>query len=243
MSSSPLLFFKLKYVSWLRRFGGMFLRKRSNSWVNFAKIIYSIFFLPINILGDILFLYKRLRPINNSKENVKKILIVKVDQLGDVLFSSSLIPALNKEYPDAVIDYLVNEKSAPLLQNIHGIRKIHSYGYFILGALLGRLQGSLLSQFIKSLRYMQKTLRDIRVENYDLILNARAHAHSITWFLYFCNGKHLRCFDISTTSFFADSWASYDLDLPEHLNFFKLFNLNAKHKFHFPYEVKPTTEQ
>ena len=58
----------------------------------------------------------------------KNLLIIKLDAMGDVLRTTSLLPLINKAWPDMRITWITREESIALLQNNPYITEIIPYG-------------------------------------------------------------------------------------------------------------------
>ena len=54
-----------------------------------------------------------------EKENLngKKILIIRLSALGDTIHTLPLISAINKQYPDVQIDWIVEDKASKFIIN------------------------------------------------------------------------------------------------------------------------------
>lgn len=194
--------------------------------IKIFKAIWFILLWPRELLGDLINLATPLndKKINSIHEPPKKILIIKTDQLGDVLFSTFLPPALKKQWPGALIDYLIQEKSAPILKDNPLINKTFFWSNYLLDNIPGRAKRGLLSKIkkIKSAKEAnRKILKQLSQEKYDLIINARAFWPSSNRFLKKL-GARLVSFDISQFSFLADDLALYELKESEEKNYYRL---------------------
>ncbi len=212
-----------KYGNLIKKFVGNIIRKRSGWNKKATKIIkffYLLILFPIEILGDILFFWKRFKKIKIS--NPKKILIVKIDQFGDVLFSTFILPLIKERYPGAKIDYLINPKMEFILKKNPNVNKIYFWDDPFLYFLLGRegKRGGL-SEVLKS---DLKALKTLKNEHYDAVINTRAYSPSSNIFWRLIKPKNLIAFEMSEQSFLADYWARYDLweeDWKNYLNLLK----------------------
>ena len=203
--------FRAKYTSLVRRMIGAAVRKRrEKQWINAVKTLFFLITLPIEFIGDALFVLRRLAPLSPPAA-ARKILIAKPDQMGDVLFTTFLLPQIAAAYPDAEIHYLVTERTRPILENNPRIAKLHLMDYFSIGIVLGRGKHSFAETVRSNVRLGWQTLRALRNEQYDIIINARAYPPSNNWFLRLARPRHLISFDISLLSFLANTWARYDL--------------------------------
>jgi heptosyltransferase-1 len=111
-----------------------------------------------------------------------KILIVKMSAIGDVIHTLPALTALRRHYPDAQIDWLVEDTAADLLEGhraLSGVlvwrrkrfRELFTAGKFLSAALL----------FLGSLRALRRT-------RYDLIIDFQALLKSSLW-VFFSQGR------------------------------------------------------
>lgn len=91
---------------------------------------------------------------------VKKILVVKLRHHGDVLLTSPLFSYLKSHLPDSVIDALIYQETAPMLEGHPAIQTLHLYDK----------KWKKLS-FFKRWKEEIGLLRKIRKEAYDLVIN------------------------------------------------------------------------
>ncbi len=209
-----------KHLKLLRRFLGNIARPRSGlkkNSIKIAKFIYLLVEWPFELLGDVLFFWKRLG--KGGIRDPRKILIVKVDQLGDVLFSTLLLPAIKLKYPGARIDYLVNPKATQILEGNPHVANVYPWENVFLRLLPGR--GNKMSGILRLMGENRQTMRKLRAQNYDVVINARAFAPSSNIPLR-SMGRDLIAFDISEQSFAANYWAEYDFDNEEWENYLNL---------------------
>jgi heptosyltransferase-3 len=148
----------------------------------------------------------------------EKILIVKTDQLGDVLFSTLLVETIKRQFPNAQISYLVRPQAAQVLLNNPHIHRIFHWHNLILEFLPGRGNRNNLPGKLKE---NTATLRLLKNERFDIVINARAYPPSSNLFLKGL-GKRLVTFDIAEQSFLADDWANYDFAAEEWSNYANL---------------------
>ena len=95
------MFVMLKYSKLSNRFAGNIFRKRigwGKQLTKLLKFFYLLVLLTVEIIGDLLFLWKRFSCKKNI--NPEKILIARIDQFGDVLFSTFLVSLIKKKYPN-----------------------------------------------------------------------------------------------------------------------------------------------
>jgi len=101
-----------------------------------------------------------------------KILIVKLTSLGDVLHALPVVWDIHAHYPDATIDWVVEEAYVDLLapltkqKNIRGINRI-------IPSALRRFKKTFFQgkQFLKNWSEVKQFLKALRQERYDLILD------------------------------------------------------------------------
>ena len=192
--------------------------------IKLFKFVYSIILLPIEILGDIIFSYKRF--FISKIDNPSKILIVKIDQMGDVLFSTMLLPLIKEKYPQSQIDYIINKKTEQILIANPHINNIYYWQSFILNNIPGRGRFSLIA-----FKENFKILKKLKQKKYDIIINARAYIPSSNIYWYLLCSKKIISFDISQQSFLADNIVEYNLYQEEwknYLNLLKPLNIDNK---------------
>jgi len=105
--------------------------------------------------------------MNSAKgENPRSILIVKLSAIGDVVQTFPMVKALKNRYPEARIDWLVEEDASDLLfghpalnRVIVSRRKSWLKSLFVLGKFRG------------TLREIRKFIQDLRSEHYDWVID------------------------------------------------------------------------
>lgn len=113
----------------------------------------------------------------------KKFLIIQTAFIGDVVLATSLVENLHKEYPDAIIDFLVRKGNEGLLE-----------GHPLLRTVL------IWQKKEKKLHNLWKLLGAIRKEKYDAVINVQRYA--ATGFLTaFSRAKEKIGFDKNPLSF------------------------------------------
>jgi len=216
-------YFGKKYKKIIIKLIGNIVRPRfgwKKKLIKFVKFFYLLIEIPFEILGDILFVFKRFKKV--TIENPKKILIIKTDQFGDVLFSTFLLPIIKKNYPEIQIDYLINPKTEIILKNNPNIRKILFWSDPFLYFLIGRNEKR--SSFLKLIQQCIECIKNIRSERYDIIINTRAYPPSNNIFLKLMGPKNIIAFDISEQSYLADVLANYDLKEEDWKNYLNLIS-------------------
>lgn len=94
----------------------------------------------------------------------QKILIINTFGIGDVLFSTPLITNIKLAYPNAVVHYLTNPRSADVLKFNPKIGKVLIYERDAFQAVYRR-------SFIEFLKKGREFLRQIKDERYDAVLD------------------------------------------------------------------------
>ncbi|MFZ4529494.1 MAG: lipopolysaccharide heptosyltransferase I, partial [Undibacterium curvum] len=93
-----------------------------------------------------------------------KILIIRVSSLGDVLHNMPVVSDLLQHFPDASIDWVVEEAYINLVRLHPGVRRIIPFA-------LRRWRKKLLST--QNRAEIRQFLRALREEQYDLILDTQ----------------------------------------------------------------------
>jgi lipopolysaccharide heptosyltransferase I len=98
------------------------------------------------------------------ENNVEKILIVRLSAIGDVIHSLPTAYALRQKYPNAQIDWLVEEQSYPLI-------KINPYLDNVIILPRKRWKKLMKKDFIKGVKSFFSFFKNLRAENYDVALD------------------------------------------------------------------------
>ena len=93
-----------------------------------------------------------------------KILLVRVSSLGDVLHNMPVVADLLQHFPDAQIDWVVEEAYVHLVKLNAGVRKIIPFA-------LRRWRKSVFSRATR--QEMQRFYADLRAEQYDVVLDTQ----------------------------------------------------------------------
>ncbi len=96
--------------------------------------------------------------------SVQKILIVRVSSLGDVVHNMPVIADIRRRYPDAQIDWLVEESFADLVELVSGVRRAIPFS-------LRRWRKRLLS--LDNWREIRAFRRALAAEQYDLVIDCQ----------------------------------------------------------------------
>ncbi len=100
-------------------------------------------------------------PLSHS---VQKILIVRVSSLGDVVHNMPAIADIRRRYPDAQIDWLVEESFASLVELVSGVRRAIPFS-------LRRWRKGFAST--GNWREIAKFRRELAAEKYDLVIDCQ----------------------------------------------------------------------
>lgn len=105
------------------------------------------------------------------------ILIVKLSALGDVTHTLPALTALRRAYPDACIDWLVEEVAAPIVAGHGALDRLLVWSR-------RRFTGALKSgRWLEAWRILFGFVRELRSKRYDLVLDFQALMKSGVWVL------------------------------------------------------------
>ncbi len=104
-----------------------------------------------------------------------KILIVKMSALGDVVMTLPALRALKLRYPEAAIDWLVEEASSGLLMGLPDINKVLVSPRRALSGLVKS------GKFIQAARLFLGFLRELRSVEYDAAIDLQGLFKSALW--------------------------------------------------------------
>ncbi|MDR0680620.1 MAG: glycosyltransferase family 9 protein [Dysgonamonadaceae bacterium] len=100
---------------------------------------------------------------------ISKVIVIRFRRIGDSVLSSSLCSSLRKTFPEATIDYVLNEEIAPLFEHHPDIDRLITFK----------------KEEMKDWRtYLKKVRRIMHSGNYDLIVDTRATIKTL-WFSFF----------------------------------------------------------
>jgi ADP-heptose:LPS heptosyltransferase len=85
-----------------------------------TSILFQPFLLLIDIIGYIFFFWLKLKRFREPK----RILLIRLEHIGDVLLTTPAFRALRKRFPNAQIDVLVREFTAPVLKGNKNISNV-----------------------------------------------------------------------------------------------------------------------
>jgi 3-deoxy-D-manno-octulosonic-acid transferase/heptosyltransferase-1 len=104
-----------------------------------------------------------------------KILIVKLSAIGDVLHTLPALTALRRHYPDAQIDWLVEDSAADLVQGHTALNKVLVWRRREFAKLLR------VGKLFAAVRLFLSLLLSLRDTRYDLIIDFQALLKSSLW--------------------------------------------------------------
>ncbi|MCX5686632.1 MAG: lipopolysaccharide heptosyltransferase II [Candidatus Omnitrophica bacterium] len=93
-----------------------------------------------------------------------KILIINPFGIGDVLFSTPLLKAIKKKYPEAVIAYMCNKRTAGILKNDPNISALYIFEKDEYRKIWEESR-------IKCLREAYSLMKSIRIQRYDVLVD------------------------------------------------------------------------
>jgi heptosyltransferase I len=132
-----------------------------------------------------------------AKDSVKKILVIKFIAMGDMLVISPLVNSLKSHYPEAQVDILAASK----MKSVVDVMDLYDH----------RLYLSFSLSFLASI---WSTVRRIRKERYDIILDLEFYYRLPTIMAVLAKPRYLIGFDLqSTRSKLMDRKINYDKDL------------------------------
>lgn len=97
-----------------------------------------------------------------------KILIVKVSALGDVIHALPVLSYIKQQYPEAQIDWLVEDKFASILVQhplIHQVLKVNTHEWRNMG-------------FVPMLRHVWAYIKNFRDQRYDYVFDLQGNSKS-----------------------------------------------------------------
>ena len=154
---------------------------------------YRPFLFLIDLIGNVIFFYKKIFKKGFKKEDVKKILIIRVDEIGDVVLTTPLISTLKKEFPKAKLCVIVKKSSAELLKYNPHVDEIY-------------ITKSWFKEKISFREFMQ-LIKKLRKENFDLVFDPHADPRNII--LAYFVGKYKVGYNIRGFGFLLDFVVQY----------------------------------
>lgn len=113
--------------------------------------------------------------VNPARFAVRSVLLVKTSSLGDVVHNLPVVTDLRRQFPQAAVDWVVEEAFADIPRLHSGVRRVVPVG-------LRRWRGNLWSR--TTWGEMGRFRRALQAEAYDLVLDTQGLVKSglITWF-------------------------------------------------------------
>ena len=106
----------------------------------------------------------------------KNILVIRFRQMGDAILTTPMLDTLRRNYPDAEIDFVLNERIAPLFEGHPSISHIITFTE---------------EERHKPLTYIKKVWRTVHNHHYDVIIDMRSTVNTMLFAL-FSPGTPLR---------------------------------------------------
>jgi len=100
-----------------------------------------------------------------------KFIFINLGHLGDTLILSYIFPLIKKRYPDAIIDVLTTSSCVPILRNNPFVRAIRIYDHI----RNNRDAISIWKKMYNHYSTLEKVLKEIRAEHYDISIEGRVH--------------------------------------------------------------------
>jgi lipopolysaccharide heptosyltransferase II len=127
-------------------------------------VIQPLLFI-IDAIGCLLFSWLRLRRLKGPK----RILLIRLEHVGDVLLATPAFKALRKRYPDARIDVLAREFTAPILKGNRNVDRVITWNAPWLSKLGKKAAWSSVPRMVRALRK----------EHYDLAVDFHGDIRNI----------------------------------------------------------------
>lgn len=124
---------------------------------------------------------------------IKRILVIRFRRVGDATISSILCTSLKKSFPEAQIDYVLNENIAPLFKYHPDINKLITFS------------NDDMSSFSK---YIRKVYSTVKGEKYDVIIDTRSTVKTMFFSLFSLRSK----FRIGRRKFYNPIIQNYRID-------------------------------
>ncbi len=103
------------------------------------------------------------------KRKIKRVLVIRFRRVGDAVISTVICSTLKRTFPDAQIDYVLNEGIAPLFEHHPDINRLITFCENDMSGFG---------------RYVKKVRNIVRDGNYDIIVDTRATVKTL-WFSLF----------------------------------------------------------
>ncbi len=105
----------------------------------------------------------------------KSILIIRLSAIGDIIMASSMIPALQEAFPEARINWLVDEACSDLLAGNPRLHRVIVWPRRRLKELFRK------GSYLEWWREIRRLLRALREEHFDLVLDTQGLLKSGIW--------------------------------------------------------------
>lgn len=100
---------------------------------------------------------------------IKKVLVIRFRQMGDAVLATPLLNALRRQYPEAQIDFVLNERIAPLFEGHPAISRIITFTD---------------EERHHVLTYVRKVWHIVRATRYDVIIDMRSTVNTMLFALF-----------------------------------------------------------
>ncbi|MHC4179243.1 MAG: glycosyltransferase family 9 protein [Planctomycetota bacterium] len=110
------------------------LRRRPLGRYRYVRLRWRVTFAVIDLVGTVLFAAARLvwrsvtgrrTPAPEKRHDPKVILLVQLDHLGDAIISTTMFPALRKQYPEASIEVLAGAWNREVFEALPEVSRVH----------------------------------------------------------------------------------------------------------------------
>ena len=99
----------------------------------------------------------------------KRVLVVRFRQMGDAILATPLLNTIRQSFPDAEIDFVLNEKIAPLFEGHPAIHRIISFND---------------TERHKILLYINKVWKTVHQTRYDVVIDMRSTVNTMLFALF-----------------------------------------------------------
>lgn len=99
----------------------------------------------------------------------KRVLVVRFRQMGDAILATPLLNTIRQSFPDAEIDFVLNEKIAPLFEGHPAIHRIISFNE---------------TERHKVLLYINKVWKTVHQTRYDVVIDMRSTVNTMLFALF-----------------------------------------------------------